>query len=179
MREREREKFVFPVGSFDFENRTNFRLEFLGTDVQSLCSKLSTFSIDTTRSEQQDYFYRLSSSSSVRGKPCSDQSSDYEDHDMSLPPGGKYFFKKKKFSFHVVVFLSETIKKIFSNDFSDRSILGEGSNSEPRYKKSQDKGFSRLKGNLHSASSGESLPSGSGSSTQVIFSHTLPFHPPH
>lgn len=52
--------------------------------MQSISSRLSTFSMETTRSEQQDY-YHLSSN---RGKASSDQStSDYEDHDLSLPAG--------------------------------------------------------------------------------------------
>lgn len=61
-------------------------INFTGTDVQSLSSRLSTFSMETTRSEQQEY-YQLTS---CRGKASSDQSSDYEDHDLPLPVG-KFF----------------------------------------------------------------------------------------
>ncbi|KAK6633926.1 hypothetical protein RUM44_004533 [Polyplax serrata] len=111
--------------------------DYAGTDVQSLSSRLSTFSMETTRSEQNDYCH-LSSS---RKKGSSDQSSDYEDHDMPLTVG--------------------------------RSGFEGSSRGKQKHKKSKDKKeFMKMKGNLQSASSGESLPSGSGSSTQALMRET-------
>lgn len=89
--------------------------------------------METTRSEQQDY-HHLSSS---RCKPSSNQSSDYEDHELPSPTG--------------------------------RPTTEGAVNNKHRHKRStQDKEGSRGKNNIPSASSAESIPSGSGSSTQVL-----------
>lgn len=105
----------------------------IGSDVQSLSSRLSTFSMETTRSEQQDYHHL----SSNRHKPSSNQSSDYEDHELPSPTGRP-------------------------------TTEGAVNHKHNRHRKpSQDKESSRGKNNIPSASSAESIPSGSGSSTQV------------
>lgn len=88
--------------------------------------------METTRSEQQEYHHLTN-----RCKNSSNQSSDYDDHELPSP--------------------------------SNRPTTEGAVNSKhSRHRRSsQEKESARNKNNLPSASSAESIPSGSGSSTQV------------
>ncbi|XP_049820175.1 uncharacterized protein LOC109604107 isoform X3 [Aethina tumida] len=150
--------------------------DYAGSDVQSVSSRLSNLSVDTSRSEQQDLgplispqYYHLESKPRTFRKPNNysrsedglspNQSSDYEDQD-------DFNSSQQVATVHVssdgrCAGVSGIVGKVRNlRDDVQRKISR--LKGEPEHQRTSEQAFPC------SASSVESLPSGSGSSTQAL-----------